>query len=111
MPNQSTVNAIQVKEEDKKPDQQTWFVYLLRCSDNSLYAGVTTDLKRREKEHNGKSKRGAKYTRVRQPVELVYFEQVDDRVAATKREYQIRKLTKKQKESLVANFTITAITT
>ena len=109
MPNQSTVNAAQVKDEAKKSDQQAWFVYLLRCADNSLYAGVTTDLQRREKEHNGKSKLGAKYTRVRQPVELVYFEQVADRSAATKREYKIRKLSKKQKESLVANFTITEI--
>ncbi|MDP4010833.1 MAG: GIY-YIG nuclease family protein, partial [Candidatus Roizmanbacteria bacterium] len=49
-----------------------YFVYILQCADNTYYTGITTDMKRRLKEHNGKVKGGAKYTRVRTPVKLVY---------------------------------------
>lgn len=82
----------------------TWWVYLLRCNDNSLYAGVTTDIHRRIDEHNN-SKLGAKYTRARRPVSLAYLEQADNKSIACKREYQIRHLTKLKKEQLVSNFT------
>lgn len=82
----------------------TWYTYLVRCADNSLYAGVTTCLERRVKEHNSNRKAAAKYTRVRQPVTLVYYEVAIDRVAATQREFQLKKLTKPQKERLVADF-------
>jgi putative endonuclease len=78
----------------------TWWVYLVRCNDNSLYAGVTTDLERRIKEHNT-SKLGAKYTRARRPVSLAYQESAKNKSLACKREYQIRKLSKIKKESLV----------
>ena len=80
-----------------------WFVYILRCSDNSVYTGVTTDIKRRVEEHNGLhgNKKGAKYTRVRQPVEVIYQEQVGSRVLATRREAVIKKLSKNKKEKLV----------
>ena len=98
----SVNNPSKATEKTSKP----WFVYFLRCADNSLYAGVTTCLERRVKEHNGNSKSAAKYTRVRQPVKLVYFEQVANRVEATKREYQIRKLSKPQKEAMIASFTV-----
>jgi len=81
----------------------TWWVYLLRCNDNSLYAGVTTDIHRRVDEHNN-SKLGAKYTRAKRPVALVYLEQVDNKSLACKREYQIRHLTKLKKEQLVNDF-------
>jgi len=77
-----------------------WFVYLLRCNDNSLYAGITTDIKRRLKEHN-ESNKGAKYTRARRPVTLVYAEVVENKSLAGKREYQIRKQSKSNKEKLV----------
>lgn len=103
--NQSSIDQNPNSDEQVKKPNKPWYTYLLRCADNSLYAGVTTDLKRRVKEHNGKSKAAAKYTRVRQPVELVYFEQVANRVVATKREYQIKQLTKQQKETMVARFT------
>ncbi|MDX1353308.1 MAG: GIY-YIG nuclease family protein, partial [Thiomicrorhabdus sp.] len=53
---------------------QTWFTYLLRCADNSLYCGVTTNLDKRLRQHNGELKGGAKYTKTRQPCKLVYFE-------------------------------------
>jgi len=84
--------------------QQQWFTYLLRCSDNTLYAGVTTDLTRRLLEHNNSNKLGAKYTRVRRPVSLAYAEHNLNRKAACQREYQLRKLTKSQKEYLVSKF-------
>ena len=67
-----------------------YYVYILKCSDNSLYTGITTDLTRRVEEHNY-SPKGAKYTRVRRPVELVYSEECGDRSVASKREYQIKK--------------------
>jgi len=78
-----------------------WFVYMLRCADNSLYTGITTDVERREIEHNGK-KSVTKYTRVRQPVELVYRENAGSRSEASKREVQLKKLKKYEKEALVA---------
>ena len=82
----------------------TWFVYFLRCADNSLYAGVTTDLKRRLQEHNHSNKLGAKYTRVRRPVSLAYAETAENRQTACKQEYQLRKLKKAKKEQLVNQF-------
>ncbi|NQZ80618.1 MAG: GIY-YIG nuclease family protein [Saccharospirillaceae bacterium] len=81
-----------------------WFVYLLRCADNSLYGGITTDLNRRLSEHNDSNKLGAKYTRARRPVCLVYAEQCTNRQSASIREYQLKKLKKGQKEQLVLNF-------
>jgi len=77
-----------------------WFVYIVRCADNSLYTGITTDLERRVKEHNS-SKLGARYTRARRPVKCVYFESCDDRSCAAKRESTIKKLSKPQKISLI----------
>jgi putative endonuclease len=81
-----------------------WYVYFLRCADNSLYAGITTDLSRRLDEHNFSNKLAAKYTRVRRPLQLVYSEQVDSRSAATQREYQLKRLSKTTKEQLVNNY-------
>jgi putative endonuclease len=81
-----------------------WFTYLLRCADNSLYTGVTTDLKRRLFEHNNSNKLAAKYTRVRRPVSLAYAEENIDRKSACQREYLLRKLPKLKKECLVKQF-------
>jgi putative endonuclease len=86
---------------DHNATQAQWFVYMLRCADNSLYTGVTTDIERREKEHNSKTASAAKYTRVRQPVKVVYQEQAEDRSSACKREWAIKKLSKIRKEALV----------
>jgi len=79
-----------------------WYVYMVRCSDDSLYAGIATDIERRLAEHNGNEGLGAKYTRGRRPVTLVYQESVLTRSAATKREFEIKRLNKQQKEALVA---------
>ncbi|MDO6444830.1 GIY-YIG nuclease family protein [Colwellia sp. 1_MG-2023] len=81
-----------------------WYVYILRCADNSLYTGVTTDITRRLKQHNHCNKTGAKYTRVRRPVSLAYQETTIDRKSACQREYQLKQLTKKEKEKLVSAF-------
>ena len=87
----------------KQSETPTWWVYFLRCNDNSLYAGVTTDIHRRISEHNN-SKLGAKYTRARRPVILAYLEEADNKSLACKREYQIRHLTKLKKELLVNEY-------
>jgi len=74
-----------------------WYVYLLKCADDSYYTGITTDPKRRLQEHNENDKKAAKYTRARRPLKLVYFELCQSRSAAGVREYEIRKLSRKQK--------------
>jgi putative endonuclease len=79
----------------------SWYVYILKCSDNSLYTGVTTDIERRIDEHNHCAKKGAKYTRVRRPVHLVYQEVQTCRSSACKREAEIKKLTRPQKLNLI----------
>lgn len=79
----------------------TWFVYFLRCNDNSLYAGITTDIERRLHQHNH-TKLGAKYTRAKRPVTLAFIEAAPNKSLASKREYQLKKLTKIQKEQLVS---------
>ncbi len=77
----------------------SWYVYMLRCKDDSLYTGCTDDISRRLAAHN--SGKGAKYTRSRLPVHLVYEEAQPDRSSALKREYAIKHLTKAKKEELV----------
>ncbi len=83
--------------------QKTWYVYFLRCNDNSLYTGITTDVNRRLHQHNH-TKLGAKYTRAKRPVTLVFIESAPDKSTASKREYQLRKLKKIQKERLVSTY-------
>ena len=82
-----------------------WFVYVLRCRDNSLYTGITTDIERRLEEHNSDSLTAAKYTRSRRPVVLVYHESLESRSEALKREIAIKKLTRRQKEYLINGYT------
>lgn len=85
----------------------SWFVYILECKDQTLYTGVTTDLDRRLKEHNGESggaNKGAKYTRVRRPVKMVFSESSENRSQACKREAQIKRLSKKQKLQLIESY-------
>ena len=79
---------------------QSWFVYIVNCSDNSHYTGVTTDVTRRLHEHNNTA-RGAKYTRCRRPVTLVYFEQKESRKSACKREYAIKRMRPEIKKQLI----------
>ena len=78
-----------------------WFVYILICSDNTFYTGVTTDIDRRLKQHNWEIVWWAKYTRVRKPVQVVYTAEFPDRSEATKEEYRIKQLTRKKKEELI----------
>ena len=78
-----------------------WYVYMLRCEDNSLYTGVTTDLTRRFDEHSG-TKRGAKYTRAKRPTALVYSRWFRSRSNAQKEEARIKKLLKGEKEAMLA---------
>jgi putative endonuclease len=68
-----------------------WYVYLLRCADGTLYTGITTDPRRRLRQHNS-GRTGARYTRARRPVELVHLEAVASRSAAARREAAIRRL-------------------
>lgn len=75
------------------------YVYILCCSDNTLYTGWTTDLTKRLKTHN--SGKGAKYTRCRLPVELAYYEEFEDKSSALKREYGIKQLSRAEKLKLI----------
>src|SRR5262249_26495289 len=81
----------------------TWFVYIARCGDGSLYTGVTTDPDRRESLHN--AGRGAAYTRARPPIRLVFCEAAADRGAALRREAAIKRLARHHKEAMVQSRT------
>ena len=76
-----------------------WYVYMLRCGDGTLYTGITDNILRRLAVHQ--AGKGAKYTRGRGPLELVYQEKVLDKSAALRREYQIKRLTRQEKEQLI----------
>ena len=78
---------------------KAWYVYILLCSDGTFYTGSTDDVARRVAVHN--SGKGAKYTRGRRPVEVVYFEECESYSAALKREYAIKQLTRQQKVELI----------
>lgn len=78
-----------------------WYVYMVRCRDQSLYTGITTDPDQRLKAHNH-GPTGARYTRSRRPVTLVYLEEAASRSAAGKREYAIKKMSPAQKATLIA---------
>lgn len=73
-----------------------YYLYILQCSDSTLYTGITTDLVRRVQEHNS-SKLGAKYTKARRPVELVYSKKFRSKSLALKAEYKIKQLTREEK--------------
>ena len=77
-----------------------WFVYIVRCADDTLYTGIAVDVERRIEQHNTGT--GAKYTRSRRPVCAVYVEEAPDRSAASRREWEIKQLTRTQKERLIA---------
>lgn len=77
-----------------------YYLYILRCADDSLYTGITTDLARRVEEHNT-SKLGAKYTKARRPVELIYSKKFRTRAAASKAEYKIKQLPREKKLELI----------
>ena len=85
-------------------DTKVYYTYMVRCSDGTLYTGYTTDLHQRVRTHN--AKKGAKYTKTRTPVELVYYETFETKQLALKREAAIKKLTRKEKLSLIEASTL-----
>ncbi len=87
--------------EENEHDSSPWFVYMIRCRSGKLYTGVTTDLARRWREHNGGAQ-GAKYTRADPPEAMVYHEPQADRSSACKREAAIKKLPRAAKLALIA---------
>lgn len=88
-----------MKETDKKNQHQGNYTYIVKCSDETLYTGWTNNLKKRLEAHN--SGKGAKYTKNRRPVELVYFEEYDTKQEAMKREYAIKQLSRQKKLALI----------
>tara|TARA_B100001113_G_C20729732_1_gene457404 strand:+ start:308 stop:547 length:240 start_codon:yes stop_codon:yes gene_type:complete len=76
-----------------------WYVYILKCNDNSLYTGITNDLNKRVATHN--SGKGAKYTKTRTPVSLIYKESFETKAESLKREIEIKKLNRKEKLALI----------
>lgn len=83
------------------PPEPTWYVYILRCADASLYTGITTDLRRRIEEHNAGRLVGARYTRARRPVEPVYVEAVETRSLAARREAELKRMSRSDKLALI----------
>ncbi|MFA6492856.1 MAG: GIY-YIG nuclease family protein [Patescibacteria group bacterium] len=79
-----------------------WFFYIVRCSDNSLYSGITNNINERISKHN--KGKGAKYTSCRRPVKLVYSEECEDISSARKREEQVKRWKKEKKEVLIKDF-------
>lgn len=78
-----------------------WFVYILLCSDDTFYTGVTTDIERRLRQHNWEIVWWAKYTRVRKPVQIIYKNNFETRSEACIEESRIKKLTRLEKEKLI----------
>jgi len=79
-----------------------WYFYILKCVDSSFYCGITNNLKDRLREHNRGE--GAKYTKTRLPVELIYFEEFPDKSSACKREIEVKGWRREKKETLVGGF-------
>ena len=79
----------------------SWQVYLVRCADDSLYAGIATDVRRRVQQHNGELSGGARYTRGRRPVQLVWQDACASRSEALQREAEIKNLTRLEKIALI----------
>ena len=80
---------------------QMYYTYMLRCKDNSLYTGITTDLERRLKEHKEKGEKTAKYTLTHDAIKMEIAWKSENRILASKLEFHLKKLTKRQKEDLI----------
>lgn len=78
------------------------YVYIIRCKDKSLYTGWTNNLERRFRAHQ--EGKGAKYTKGRGPLELVYFEEFEEKIKAMKREYEVKKMSREEKLKMIENF-------
>lgn len=88
------------KQPKDTKNNEGWAVYVLRCADTSLYTGVTTDVARRVRQHNGELAGGARYTRARRPVCVVYEEAWSSRAEACRREAEIKALPRESKLAL-----------
>lgn len=86
--------------------EKLWLVYILRCGDGTLYTGITDDMPRRLEQH--RTGKGAKYTRGRTPLTLVYREECPSYSDALKREYRIKQLTRTEKQKMIENYSKTA---
>ena len=82
--------------------ENTWYLYILRCKDSTLYTGITTDVEKRFQTHQ--SGKGAKYTRGRRPLELVYRELCGTHSDALKREWEVKQLSREEKQKLIARY-------
>ncbi|CAC9626319.1 COG2827: putative endonuclease containing a URI domain [uncultured Gammaproteobacteria bacterium] len=82
-------------------ENKNWLIYLLQCANNALYCGITNDINKRLRQHNGEITGGAKYTRANAPCALVYQEQAKDRSTALKRECEIKSTTRNEKLTLL----------
>jgi putative endonuclease len=85
-------------------NEKTWHIYILQCSDGSLYCGITTSLERRLHEHNN-TKKGAKYTRSRRPTKIVWTCQAKNRSEASKEEARIKRLSRNEKINMINKYT------
>lgn len=83
---------------------EKYFAYMVRCKDNTIYSGYAVDPYKREEVHN--SGKGAKYTRTRLPVKLVYFEEFDNKKDAMKREYAFKQYSHSEKEEIIKKYNI-----
>mgnify|MGYP001581691431 CR=1 FL=1 len=83
-----------------------WYVYIVKCVGDSLYTGITTDIRRRIEEHNLDNKLGAKSLRNKRPVKLVYYEIFENQTQATKREREIKGWNRQEKLNLIEGFTL-----
>lgn len=87
-------------EREEAMMASVWYLYMLRCGDGTLYTGITTDVEKRLEAH--RSGKGAKYTRGRGPLELVYKEMCGDHSAALKREWEMKQLSREKKEGYIS---------
>jgi putative endonuclease len=94
-----TIFRMAGRKRATKKMEPRWFLYILKCKDNTFYTGITTDLERRLTQHNDGS--ASRYTRSRKPVKMVYNENCDGHSAALKRECEVKKLTREEKKRLV----------
>lgn len=90
------------------PSPPTWFLYIIRCADNSLYTGITLDLERRFAEHQAQGKKCAKYLRGKAPLKLVFTTPAGDKSAASRLELRLKKRSKQIKERLISGQTTLA---
>ena len=95
------MNARNARLSVTEMNKEAHYVYILKCADGTYYTGWTTDLRKRVRVHN--TGNGAKYTRSRLPVELIYHEEFKEKGEALKREYAIKQMTREQKERLIEN--------